>query len=74
MSEDQPPNGTDAEGRERPSWYIPLQPVPETHHRNLTEVLLDTLGHEPLDLSPERAAETEAYLDQFLVPRESSES
>ena len=71
MSEDQPPNGVDAEGRERPSWYIPLQPVPKTHHRNLTEVLLDILGHDPPDLSEETQKELVAYLDQFRVPRES---
>ena len=72
MSEDQPPNGADAsEPRERPSWYIPLQPVPKTHHRNLTEVLLDTLGHDPPDLSEETQKELVAYLDQFRVPRES---
>ena len=72
MPQDPTPNGADAsESRERPSWYVPIQPIPETDHRNLTEVLLDTLGHEPPDLSEETQKELVAYLDQFRVPRDS---
>ena len=71
MSDESTANGTDAEGRERPSWYIPIQPIPEDDHRTTAEVLLETLGDEPVQMSPELKAETEAFLDQFLVPRES---
>ena len=72
MSEDQPPNGADAgEPRERPSWYIPLQPIPEDDKRTLTEVLLATFGHEPLELPEDVQEELLAYLNQFRVPRES---
>ena len=72
MSEDQPPNGVDAgEPRERPSWYVPIQPIPESDHRSLAEVLLDSFGHDPPDLSEETQKELVAYLDQFRVPRDS---
>ena len=72
MADDRTVNGADgSDTRERPSWYVPIKPIPETHHRTLAEVLLDTFGHEPLELSEEDAAETVAYLDQFRVPRES---
>ena len=72
MSEDQPPNGADAgEPRQRPSWYVPIQPIPESDHRNLAEVLLDTIRHEPPDLSEATQEELVAYLDQFHVPRDS---
>ena len=64
-------NGTDAEGRERPSWYVPIQPLPEDDHRTVAEILRDTIGDEPLPMTEEEAAETKAYLDQFLVPRDS---
>ena len=71
MCDESTANGTDAEGRERPSWYVPIQPIPPSHHKSLAEVLLDTFGDEPLDLSLERKAETEAFLNQFLIPRDS---
>ena len=65
-------NGADGrETGERPSWYVPIKPIPETDRRSLTEVLLDTLGHDPPDLSEETQQELVAYLDQFRVPRES---
>lgn len=51
MADSATSNGTDGgEDRERPSWYVPIQPIPETHHRSLAEVWLDTFGDEPLDL------------------------
>ena len=65
-------NGTDGgEGRERPSWYVPLRPIPEDDTRTGLEVLLDTFGHEPLELSEDVQEELLAYLNQFRVPRES---
>ena len=74
MSDESTVNGTDAEGRERPSWYVPIQPRPEDDHRTAAEVLEGTFrkvfGDEPPELSPEVAAETEAFLNQFLVPRD----
>ncbi len=74
MSEESAVNGTDAEGRERPSWYVEFEPIPEDDHRTGAEVLLGTFrkvfGDEPPELSPELAAETEAFLNQFLVPRD----
>ena len=69
MSDESTVNGTDAEGRERPSWYVPIQPIPETHHKTLAEVFEETFP--PLDLSEETQQELVAYLDQFRVPRES---
>ena len=75
MADHPTPNGADAgEPRERPSWYVPIQPIPEDDTRTGLEVLLGPFVHEPLELSPELQAETEAFLDQFLVPRESSEA
>ena len=72
MPQDPTPNGADAsEPRERPSWYVEFEPIPEDDQRSLTEVLLDTFGHEPPELSPEIEAETLAFLDRFRVPRES---
>ena len=75
MSQESTPNGTDAEPRERPSWYIEFEPVPEDDQRTGAEVLRGTFrkvfGDEPPELSPELAAETVAFLDQFRVPRES---
>ena len=69
MSEESTVNGADAEGRERPSWYVPIQPIPETHHKSLAEVFEETF--KPVPMTEEEAAETKAYLDQFLVPRDS---
>ncbi len=76
MPQDPTPNGTDAnEPRERPSWYIEFEPRPEDDHRTAAEVLEgtfgDLFGDEPPELSPEVAAETKVFLDQFLVPRDS---
>ena len=72
MSDDASNNGTDTgEPRERPSWYVPIKPIPENDHRTTAEVLLETLGDEPLEMSEEEAAETKAFLDQYLVPRDS---
>ena len=72
MADDPTANGADGrDTRERPSWYVPIKPIPEDDHRTLKEVLLDTFGHEPLELSDEDAAETVAFLDQLRVPRES---
>ena len=71
MADQATSNGTDGgEGRERPSWYVPIKPIPEDDTRTAREVLLDTFGDEPLELSEEEAAETKAFLDQFLVPRD----
>ena len=75
MSQESTPNGTDAgEPRERPSWYIEFDPIPEDDHRTGAEVLEATFpeafGEEPPELSPEVAAATEAFLNQFLVPRD----
>ena len=72
MPDESTANGTDAEGRERPSWYIPIQPIPPSHHKSLAEVLRETIGKEPLPMTEEEAAETKAFLDQFLVPRDPS--
>ncbi len=63
-------NGADGDGRVRPSWYVPIKPIPEDDTRTAREVLLDTFGDEPLELSEEEAAETKAFLDQFLVSRD----
>lgn len=72
MADQATSNGTDGDdGRERPSWYVPIRPIPEDDMRTGLEVLLDTFGHEPLELSPELEAETVAFLDQFRVARES---
>ena len=71
MSDESTVNGTDAEGRERPSWYVPIQPIPEDDHRTTAEVLRETWGDDPVEMTEEEAAETQAFLDQFLVPRES---
>ena len=71
MPQDPTPNGADPEPRQRPSWYIPIQPIPEDDHRTTAEVLLETFGEEPLPMTEEEAAETQAFLDQFLVPRDS---
>jgi hypothetical protein len=65
-------NGTDGSGsRERPSWYVPVRAIPEDDTRTGREVLLDTFGDEPLELSEETQEELLAYLNQFRVPRES---
>lgn len=72
MAEHSATNGVDGtEPRERPSWYVPIKPIPEGDNRTTAEVLRDTLGDEPLEMSPEHQAETKAFLDQFLVPRDS---
>ena len=71
MPQNPTPNGADPEPRQRPSWYIPIQPIPEDDHRTTAEVLSDTWGDDPVEMSEEEAAETKAYLDQFLVPRDS---
>ena len=68
MPQDPTPNGTDPKPRERPSWYISIQPIPPSHHNTLAEVFEETL--EPLDLSEETQEELAAYLDQFRVARE----
>ena len=68
MCDESTANGTDAEGRERPSWYVPIEPIPPSHHKSLAEVFEETFT--PLPMSEEEAAETKAYLDQFLVPRD----
>ena len=70
MSQDPTANGASAsEPRERPSWYVPIKPVPPSHHKTLAEVFEETF--EPLDLSEETQQELVAYLDQFRVPRDS---
>lgn len=72
MAESPAVNGVDeSDDRERPSWYVPIQPIPEDDHRTTAEVLMDTFGHEPLDLPEELQKELVAYLDQFRVPRDS---
>ena len=72
MADDPTANGADgSDTRERPSWYVPIKPIPEDDHRTLKEVLLDTFGHEPPELSEETQEELVAYLNQFRVPRES---
>ena len=72
MADNPTVNGADgSDARERPSWYVPIQPIPEDDQRTLAEVLLDTLGHEPPRLSEETQEELVAYLNQFRVPRES---
>lgn len=72
MADNTTANGTDGgERRERPSWYVPLQPIPEDDMRTGLEVLLDTFGHEPLELPEEVQEELLAYLNQFRVPRQS---
>ena len=71
MADNTSPNGADAgDGRERPSWYIPIEPIPKDDHRTTIEVLLETLGRAP-KLSEETQKELAAYLDQFRVPRQS---
>ena len=74
MSQGSGSNGTDAEPRERPSWYIEFEPIPEDDQRTVAEVLEGTFpecfGDEPPELPPEVAAEILAFLDQFRVPRE----
>ena len=72
MADEPPVNGVDGgEARERPSWYVAIEPIAEDDRRTTAEVLLDTLGDEPLEMSAELEAETKAFLDQFLVPRDS---
>ena len=72
MVEEQTASGADGrEARERPSWYVPIKPIPETDHRSLTEVLLETFAYEPLELSEETQKHLADYLNQFRVPRES---
>ena len=72
MADNSTTNGADGtEPRERPSWYVPIKPIPPNEkYRTLADVLLDTLGDEPLEMSAELEAETKVFLDQFLVPRE----
>ncbi len=72
MADNPTTNGADgSDSRERPSWYVPIQPIPEDDHRTLAEVLLDTFGHDPPRLSEETQEELVTYLNQFRVPRES---
>ncbi len=71
MADNPTTNGADGtEPRERPSWYVPIKPIPETDKRSLTEVLLETFAYEPLELSEETQRELADYLNQFRVPRE----
>ena len=71
MADNSATNGTDGtEARERPSWYVPIKPIPPNEkYQTLADVLLETFGPEPLEMSEEEVAETAAFLDQFLVPR-----
>ncbi|MCY3571480.1 MAG: hypothetical protein OXH19_09115 [Chloroflexi bacterium] len=72
MADNSATNGAEGtEPRERPSWYVPIEPIPESDQRTTTEVLLDTLGHEPPDLSEETQRQLVEYLNQYRVPRES---
>ena len=72
MADNPAANGANAsDARDRPSWYVPIQPIAEEDQRTLAEVLLDTLGHEPPRLSEETQEELVAHLNQFRIPRES---
>ena len=63
-------NGTDsAEQRERPSWYVPQEPLHDG--RTVEQIMLDTFGEDAPSLPEELQGELVAYLDQFRVPRES---
>ena len=71
MSSEPTSNGAKGSGsRERPDWYVPLNPVPDDG-RTVLEVLLDTFGTEPIELPDDLMEEHLAYLDSFRVPRES---
>ena len=71
MSHDALSNGADSnQARERPSWYVEFEPIPEDDQRTVAEVLQEMFGEEPPELSEEDAAETVAFLNKFRVPRE----
>ena len=65
MSDESTVNGTDAEGRERPSWYVPIKPVPD-NGRTVQDALrrLEVVG--PEDDLGDAAADIDAYLDRLL--------
>ncbi len=68
MSQDPTANGASAsEPRQRPSWYVPIEPVPEDDHRSVQQVLRETWGDDPVELPPQAAEELLAYLDQYKV-------
>lgn len=70
MSSEPTANGAKGpESRQRPDWYVPLNPVPDDG-RTVLEVLQDTFGTEPFELPDDLKEEIVAYLDSFLVPRE----
>ena len=61
------PNGTDPEPRERPSWYIPIQPR-EPGAPTTQELLKQMIGEvDPEELGP-AADDIDAYLEQFRQP------
>ena len=62
-------NGTDsAEQRQRPSWYIPIEPIRDD--RTAQQVLEESWPPRDLELSAETRARLIEFLDQFRVPRE----
>ena len=62
-------NGTDsAERRERPSWYVPIEPISDD--RTAQQVLEESWPPRDLELSAETKARLLEFLDQFRVPRE----
>lgn len=72
MADNSATNGAEGtEPRERPSWYVSSQPIPESDTRTGQEVLLDTFGHDPPELPDDVQDELLAYLNRFRVPRDS---
>ena len=59
------PNGTDPEPRERPSWYIPIQPR-EPGAPTTQELLKQLQVVGPDDDLGDAAADIDAYLERIL--------
>ena len=65
MSDESTVNGADAEGRERPSWYVPIQPR-EPGAPTTQELLKQLQVVGPDDDLGDAAADIDAYLERIL--------
>ena len=62
-------NGSDSAGpRQRPSWYVPIEPVEDD--RTAQQVLEESWPPRDLELSAETKARLTEFLDQFRITRD----
>ena len=66
MADDVPANGADSnQARERPSWYVPIQPIPE-YGTTAQDALLRVKVIEDADDLGDAASDIDAYLERIL--------